>query len=630
MNLAVKKIELILPKNKKEACLDSLQKEGFLEIIPSNDSGAEEKKDYKFKLSEVNFALSFLEKFKPKENFLKNLILSFVPLKRKINQADLDEIIESSETKEIVEKCALIEEKINKLEVRKNKLLEQAAVLEKFKGTSVVGDNGLKKTDYFAGSINIKEKDSFLSEISKKESFYLEKGDEDHLSFNFVIFYFKEEKDFYLKILKKYQAKEETVFWKKPARQFLEDVLKEKKDIELELEIQHREAEKILFFVPKLEALSDWLGWEVEKEEFLKQTEKTKKYFRIKAWIAEEKIPELKKTVQRNVDNFLLKELPVDKDDNPPVIIEHNGIMGSFGIVTGVYGLPKKNEPDPTPFLALFFIFYFALALSDSGYGILLIAFSLLAKKYFKDESVNNFFNLFILGGVLTTIAGLFMGTVFGTNLAESFRIIDPINDPIKMLIFVLLLGVFQIFVGLIIGMLWLIKKGKTREALSGNGASIIFFMGGFLSFIFDNYFFALLGLIIMVFMSIFLSLEKNILSRMGKGFGSVYGLIGYFSDVLSYSRILALGLATGIIAAVINMMALIFKEMIPVPGLNWAIAGAVIAFGHIGNLLINALGAFIHSARLQFVEFFSKFMEGGGRYFKPFIKKGRFIQIIN
>ena len=638
MNLTVKKIELILPKKETAQSLEELQKAGFLEIIPAEENSEElieQEKNYRLKLSEVNFALSFLENFKPKENFLKNLILGFVPIKRNIKEADLKRAIQSDEVKNIVQRCAETEEKINKLENKKNKLADEINILEKFKETSITANPEMAKINYFAGSvthksIRHKEKNSFLDELREKKSFYLETGKDDVLSFNFVLFYNKKEDIFYKELLKKYQAREEVVFWKEPAKQSLKTAQKEKKEVEIEIEIQEKEARKLLLFISELEALSDWFGWQTEKEEFLKQTEKTKKYIAIRAWIAEKKIPELRAVIEKTTDNFLLKELPLLEKENPPVIIENRGLMGSFGVVTEVYGLPKKNELDPTPFLALFFIFYFALALSDSGYGILLVIFSLFAKKAFKGAGVDNFFNLFILGGILTALAGIFMGTVFGTNLGESFRIIDPITDPIKMLIFVLILGVFQIFVGLIIGAVWLIKRGKIREALSGNGASIVFFIGGFLAFFLNDLIYALFGLAIMVLMSIIYSLEKNIFSKIIKGFGAVYGLIGYFSDVLSYSRILALGLATGIIAAVINMIALIIKEMIPVPGLNWFIAGTVLVFGHIGNLLINALGAFIHSARLQFVEFFSKFMEGGGRYFKPFTKKGRFIQIIN
>ncbi|MDA1169345.1 MAG: V-type ATP synthase subunit I, partial [bacterium] len=104
----------------------------------------------------------------------------------------------------------------------------------------------------------------------------------------------------------------------------------------------------------------------------------------------------------------------------------------------------------------------------------------------------------------------------------------------------------------------------------------------------------------------------------------SLNGLITFVSDMLSYSRLLALGLATGIIGLVVNLIASMVQDSIPVLGV--VLAGAVLLVGHVFNLGINALGAFIHSGRLQFVEFFPKFMEGGGVAFRPFGRIGKYV----
>jgi len=633
MNLPVKKIELILPQKKIEKIVDRLQSAGILEIIPNTKSREitpSKKSDYKHRKSEVDFVLSFLEEFKPTENFIKNLLYSFVPIKNNFKQTELEEIATSSYVDKIIKKCSKSEEKLNKLNTRKNNLLEEITAIQRFEKTSILKDNALNKVSFFAGSIKIKEKEEFLNNLPKKNNYFIEEGETDLVNFYFAIFYPKKEAQTFINYLKKYSAREEEVFWEKNPETAIEERKKELSEIDPEIDIQKKEVQKILFFVPKMEALSDWLSWQIEKEEFFEEGESTKNYFSIKAWIAENKIEKAKKEIEAISPFYLLNELPLEEDDNPPVILENRGIGKSFGIVTGVYGLPKEDELDPTIYLAPFFIFFFALALSDSGYGVLLIALSFLAKRMFKGGDVDNFFNLFIFGGLLTTIAGIFAGTVFGTDIAKSLRVADPINDPIGTLQFVLMLGFFQIFVGLLIGLIWKIKNKNIREGISSNGSSIVFFIGVVMTLITGSYAFAISGLIFMLLLAIFASVEANILLKVGKGFGAIYGLVGYFSDILSYSRILALGLATGIIAAVINMIAVLVMEMIPVPGLNWLIAGIVLIVGHVGNLLINALGAFIHSARLQFVEFFSKFMEGGGKYFKPFTKKGRFIKVIN
>ncbi len=632
MNTDVKKIELIIPKSKMLSLLDTFQSKGFLEVIEKQDKEGEtpSKADYKIKMSEVNFALSFLENFKPKENFAKNLIFSFVPQKEEVKRDELEEIINSKEIGDVIVKCAEKEEKINQLKSRKEELLGEISIIEKFKNTSLYKDHSLHNYSYYAGTINKKDKEDLLSDIKKKQYFFIEDGKEDNFNYSFAAYYHQNLENYFSEIVKKYEIKEEVVFWNEEPRKALEIREKEAGEIELELDIQEKEVQKLLFYLPQIQALSDWYSWQIEKEDFLQETHKTKKYVGITAWVAKEDIKEVKKIVKEETPYFLIREIPLLDDEKPPVILRNRGIAGSFGIVTGVYGLPKSDEIDPTPYLAPFFIFYFALALSDAGYGILLAILSFLAKKSFKKAGADKFFNLFIFCGLLTAVVGAFVGTVFGENLFEGLRIADPMSDPIAALMFVLALGVFQIFVGLVIGMIWLIKQGDVKQAVAGNGASIIFFIGAVLFIVTNNINFIISGAISMAILSFVYADGKGAFTKLGKALGSLYGLIGFVGDILSYSRILALGLATGIIAAVINMIAVILKDMIPVPGLNLLIAGIVLVVGHIGNLLINALGAFIHSARLQFVEFFSKFMEGGGRYFKPLAKNGRFIKIIN
>ncbi len=634
MNLPVKKIELVLPKEGLPEIIDNLQKRGSLEIIPGNENSEEAKgfldNECDFASSDVIFALSFLENFRPKENFIKNLIFSFVPIKENFTEEELKEIATSSKIGEVVRACGKLEEKINLLTSRKEDLLKELSIIKKFRGTTIFLDKEIEKVSYFAGTINIKNKENLFIKLKKNSNFFIEEGEEDSFIFSFVIFFPKKEKSFFLKILNECDAKEEDVFWNEHPKKAIEKRKKEIREIDIELEIQKKEVEKIVFYIPKLQALVDFLEWETEKKEFLKKAKETKKYFVISAWIAKNDISVIKKILKKETSYFLIKELPIKKEDSPPVIIENKGIASSFGIVAGVYGLPKKNEIDPTPYLAPFFIFYFALALSDAGYGILLAALAFLMKKMFKKANADKFFNLFIFCGVLTTVAGIFIGTFFGGEIIESLRIADPMSDPIGALMFVLALGVFQIFIGLVIGMIWLIKSGEVKQAISSNGAAVVFFIGFILYIITENIDFIISGAVAMALLSFLYAEAENIFQKIGKALGSLYGLIGFVGDILSYSRILALGLATGIIAAVINMIALIFKDMIPIPGLDFLIAGIVLVIGHTGNLLINALGAFIHSARLQFVEFFSKFMEGGGRHFKPLAKKGRYIEIIN
>lgn len=620
MNVSTKKIEIIIEKSKKEEFFEEIQKLGLVEVISQGSFISEDIFEFP-EYANVKFAKSFLEQYKTKENPIKKIIEgkpSFVLSK-------LKELSLSSEISEVVLKCSEIEEKINILKSRKEQLEKEISTLKKVENLSISLKSSPKNYDYFVGFLKEESRDKFLEEIKKYNHFF-EINDKNYFS----IIYNKDKSPFFEEIIQKYDIKKESIFWNNIPEEELKEREKELKDILIETEINFKKAEKISNFLPDINALIDYYSWEIEKINSIKKGEETKGYYRILIWTIEDAVLEIKEIVQRVSKSNLVLELEILKEDNPPVYLENKGLMGSFEVVTNVYGLPKKDEFDPTPLLALFFALFFGIALSDTGYGILLVLLSIGMKKILREKSQKRFFNLFIISGIFTIIAGILTGTFFGTEVFAGYRIINPIEDPITTLIIMLFLGSIHLFVGIIIGMFQKISQKDIKSAIGENGGSILFFIGVFISLITKISFFAIIGVILLFLLNILFSVKKGIFSKIIGGFGALYGIVGYFSDVLSYSRLLALGLATGIIAMVINMIAFLFKDMIPIPFVNWIVFLLILVLGHTANLLINTLGSFIHSARLQFVEFFSKFMEGGGRNFKPLNKRGRFIEIIN
>ncbi len=615
MNVPIKKIEIIIEKGKKEELLEELQKLGVLEVISNGESVGEIDLP---RYAELKFAKSFLEEFRQKQSFFRKILSS----KQLFNLSELEKLSSSQKITEIISQCANLEEKINKLNLEKEKLEREIDILYKVKGLPVsLFNGGMKNYSYkvaFAGD----RRENLLNELE---------GINHSINFTeegyFFIIYNKKEESRIESIFQKEQLKEEEVFWKKLPSEELKDKEKELNEVLLEREISFKEAEKMALSLPEIEALIDFYKWEAEKLE-ASSGEETKKYYRTEGWIANENISLVRKKIKEISEKSLVSELEIGEDDSPPVYLKNRGLIASFVPVTNVYGLPKKDELDPTPHLALFFALFFGLALSDAGYGIMLIIISILLKKIIREKDLHSFFNLFIISGVFTIVAGILTGTFFGTEVFAGYRILNPIESPIETLLFVMILGAVQIFVGIFIGMIQKFMQSDIKGALGEKGGSILFFLGVFLYFITDITLFAILGVAFLFILNILFSSSNGIVGKVISGFGGLYGIVGYFSDILSYSRLLALGLATGIIAMVINLIAFLAKDMIPIPLLNWVVMILILVFGHIGNLLINALGSFIHSARLQFVEFFSKFMEGGGRHFKPLNKKGRFIEI--
>ena len=333
---------------------------------------------------------------------------------------------------------------------------------------------------------------------------------------------------------------------------------------------------------------------------------------------------------------IIIIELKTEED--PPVMLENNEYLKPFQYVTEIFGLPRAGEIDPTPYFFLFFILFFGISLTDAGYGFLLIilsAFCLLSlKNIFSDKRL---IKLLFYGGISTLLMGIVFGSYFGVapegsiSFLSRFRFIDPIKDTILFMGITFALGYLQLFFAQIVKIISGIKN-KNKEFISGGISWILFYLF-FLLFIIGTQFsplktFGTIGLLTsMVILIIVESSGQKIFLRPLIGIVKlIQGLINMMADILSYSRLMALGLATAVIALIINQIAFLFGSMVPYIG--WLITGIILVGGHLFNLLINALSAFIHSGRLQFVEFFPKFLEGGGRRFKPTRSNLKYIKI--
>jgi len=348
-------------------------------------------------------------------------------------------------------------------------------------------------------------------------------------------------------------------------------------------------------------------------------------------WGYEKEVKKLKEQISPSLKEWDLIEVAMEKGEEPRVILENHKLIRPFQYVTEIFGMPKPGEVDPTPYLALFFIIFFGVCLTDAGYGILLIVFTLLPLMFLKNKlGDTKLMQLLFYGGISTLIMGILFGSYFGstTQTLQKFpflyklKMIDPIEDTILFMGLSFGIGYLQVAFAQIIKMITG-KKGKNREIFVNGLAWLIFYVALVV--------FALAKIKIPQIQTMatgFLILSVGFL-LIGESFGQkiflkplvgaikiLQGIIGTMSDVLSYSRLVALGLSTAVIALIVNQIAFLLGGMVPYVG--WVLTILVLIGGHIFNLGINALGSFIHSGRLQFVEFFPKFLEGGGRRFNP------------
>ncbi|WP_028514939.1 V-type ATP synthase subunit I [Ruminococcus flavefaciens] len=395
----------------------------------------------------------------------------------------------------------------------------------------------------------------------------------------------------------------------------------------------------------QLRFVIDYLQMRKEKYDALSGLGFTESTFVLTGYIPEKYAESLKKEIEAKYTAAITFTDPTDEDD-VPVLLENSKFSAPVEGITKMYAMPGKGDVDPTPVMSFFYYLFFGMMLSDAGYGILMIIGTTIALKKFKLEtSMKKTLTMFRNCGISTVFWGALFGSWFGDiaqvvarnffdkeigSLALWF---EPLTDPVKLLLVSFGLGILHLFLGVAVAFKMTWDSGKKLDAIFDALPIYLIVLGvaplGAGMFISvpevlktTGIYMLLAGVIILV-----LTAGRTSKSIFGKFFGGLYALYntatGYFGDILSYSRLLALGLATGSIASVINLIGTMPENKV----FKLILLIIVFVVGHIANLAINLLGAYVHTDRLQFVELFSKFYTGGGREFAPLTVNTKYIK---
>lgn len=405
----------------------------------------------------------------------------------------------------------------------------------------------------------------------------------------------------------------------------------------------------------RLRYISDYFRMRAEKYEVLGTLPQSQRTFVISGYTAKKFVPALEKAIGANYDCVMDVE-EVGEEEEVPTILQNNSFSRSWEGIVESYGLPKRGEFDPTTIMSFFYVFFFGMMLSDAAYGaILAIACFVLLKKFPRmSPGMHQSIKLFMFCGISTVIWGILFGgyfgnivdvvsaKFFGTTITPAALWFIPLNDPMKLLVYSMLFGVIHLFVGLGIKGYMCIKNRQFMDFFCDVVLWFCLVVGLILMLLPSSLFASiaqteivfpdvvnLMAKVLAIFGAVGIVLmsgrgTKNPGIRLALGAYDLYNITGWLSDVLSYSRLLALGLATGVIASVINQMGSM------VPNNIFGIIAFIVIFivGHALNLAINLLGAYVHTNRLQFVEFFGKFYEGGGKPFEPFCADTKYVDI--
>ena len=355
--------------------------------------------------------------------------------------------------------------------------------------------------------------------------------------------------------------------------------------------------------------------------------EETEETFCVTGWIRYDKQEQIEKAVSSVTDAYeLFFRDPVEGEEVPSVTVNKK-LIEPYEAITNLYSRPLSTGIDPNPTMAPFYFIFFGMMLSDAGYGVVLAILMLIANRLFKGQGMaGKLVQVILMGAISTIMWGALFGGWFGVEFMPLMFV--PMNEPIKMLLLCYALGAAHMLLGMFVKMYMEIGRGRLFDAIVDQLSWVAMLSGIVLYIVFpQNPLGKYLGLGGMLVILLFAGREnKNIFKRLLGGVTSLYNITGYMSDVLSYSRLFALGLATGVIGMVINTIAAMLWDA----GIIGQVAAILVLLGgHTFNIAVNVLGAYVHTSRLQFIEFFSKFYEPGGKEFKPLSFKTKYVDIV-
>lgn len=643
------KISLIGLETDKERILENLMKIGVVEVtdssekmssddwkeLVSGDGDNEGISELDGQIEKISTVIEYLAKFDKRSKGLFSA-------KRSISVNDYSMALRNQDKLwSLINEIIQYDEMLSNLKSEKNKSSNLILSLKPWEALDVPLElTSTKAAAVLIGVVpEIADSDKLKEDLTGEvpESHFEVIGEDRDQSYLLIIYLSSKEEEV-MKVLKQYGFSKVTF---KDLNGTVRHNIKEASEnidrIEKQIEDLEQKIASFANYKDDLEILHDHTVIERDRKRVLDNIIKTNKIFMLEGWVPENMSEQVKGYIDKSSDCFIEIIKPA-ADEEFPVLLVNNDIGRSVEPITKMYSLPNYKELDPNTIMAPFFILFFGLMLSDGGYGIIMALLSgFVLYKYKLEEGIKKFMKLMFYCGISTILWGALLGGWFGIPNVPALWF-NPISDPERMLSFSLLFGIIHIYIGIGVRGINLIRQKKYLDVVFDVLFWYIFFTG----FVFFTLPYApkinaesVAGLVdigkyLLIIGGVLLILtqgrgQKNIIMKLLNGVTSLYDLIGFMSDVLSYSRLLALGLATSVIASIVNEMGAmggldnIFKIIMFI---------VVLLIGHAFNFAINALGAYVHSSRLQYIEFFGKFYKGGGTAFEPFKANTKYINL--
>ena len=641
------KVMLIAPTDKQNDLLDAIQELQSLEVtsleqakelftknsIALQEADAEGMNALQQKFEGIHAAITFVEKNQKQPSLIQKLKTP----REQFALSELQKEVQNWDTDALVEHVESIRNTLRKKDDELKELREKEALLRKWSALDFYPKDIFKHpyTKTKMGTIPQATDNAYLDGLKESELISVHE-----------VYHTREEIGLLVTYPRKAQqaAKEELA---KAHFSIVWYAFEEAPSVELEKNLKAQQAvvdakKKVLDdlqeekdLLRKLQLSAEVTYNELQKEQAKNGLVNGQHVFVLQGWLTTKAVDDVEVQLKEKLGEgeyvFLPLEIAEEEYEEVPTVLENNAFLQPFENLTEMYGLPKYGELDPTPYTAPFYLVFFGMMAADLGYGALLWLGTFIMLKFFHfDKGMNRNLKFFHLLSYPVMIWGIVFGSAFGADLP--FQPLSLSKDLITIMILSIIFGVIQIMVGLSLGAYSNLKKKAYVDAYTSHLGWLAIITGIILyvlgSMVLNISWIATIGSSIAIIAAVAIVVvtvlsSENKWGGLASGLYNLYGISGYVADVVSYTRLMALAVSGGSIASAFNMLV---GFLPPVARFTAGIFLIVALQGL--NIFLSFLGAYVHGLRLQFVEFFGKFYDGGGHALKPFKTYEKYVDI--